>query len=85
VDPPVAGNAVLQAQLSPVLPPTRNFWKGPWATIHWIDQAHPPPVTLSEGQPYLIGDRFFARVRFIDHVGRVSVTNYKTLDIRADP
>lgn len=86
VNPPNAtqDNAALQIQVSPVFSLTRNYYKGPWPLIHFIHLATQPPQTLTTGQPYKVGDRFFLAMRFVDKVGRFTGTIYKTIDIVAD-
>ena len=84
ITPALEVGDVLQVQLSAVYSPTRNFHKGPWPIVAWLNSTDTPPVTLSTGQPYVIGDRHFIAARLVAADGRVSAINRFQTDCVAD-
>lgn len=85
ITPALAVGDVLQIQTSAVYSPTRNFCKGPWPEIQWLDSVDEEPIALTTGTDYAIGDRFFMAARLVTALGRVTVINRYQIDVVADP
>jgi len=81
VAPALAAGDTLQVQIGNKVGTGRNFYKGPWATIEWLFTSTTFPHTLVAPAGLATGDRFHTAWRFINAVGRVSVTNYYTFTL----
>jgi hypothetical protein len=70
-DPVLASDSILTVSLSPPLPPTRNYYTGPWASYHAMVGAGTFPWEIGPDVT-TAGLRYFMKARYADPTGRLS-------------
>jgi len=81
--PAIGASEHLFWQISPLLPQSRNFYKGPWEELHDMDSVSALPYTIIAPPGLAIGNRVVIRIRQMDAVGRLSVAQTWTNDCLA--
>jgi len=67
--------------LSPNLPVTVNFYKGPWSSAAAYTSTDPPPITIRAHADLVTLSRVQARLRYLDPDGRLSNDYLNLTDI----